>query len=157
VNPLMVAQYLGARIYSAELTAAAWLDTRRFVRVFPLAWVHQGVRPWLPTGIAAAVLTLGHHSRTAAVIIVIASLVAVSFSRIAAKSHYVLNEEDRPCPYCPAGDDGDLPGGQHLARSGGPVDIPPAPAPMPDIDDRICEWADDLNLHLAAYIEEVSP
>lgn len=148
MNPLTLLQYAAARIYSAELSAAAWFDTCRVARLFPLAWVHQGVRPWLPTGIAVAVLALGHPGRTATAAIIIVCGAATVFSRIAAKSHYVLNEEDRPCPYCPKGEE---PGNGGLWLDWDNNQPPSAPLPMADYDDeQIRAMAGDLD---AAYAE----
>jgi len=150
VNALAIARYLGTRLHSAELTAAAWLDTRRHVRLFPLAWVHQGVRPWLPTGIAVAVLALGHPSRAAGAVITIVGVALTVFSRIAAKSHHILNEEDRPCPYCPKGE-GPGNGGLWLDWDIDDDDIPPAPNELTEITDE--EIRESLSNFDADYAE----
>lgn len=137
---------LYARLYSAELTAAAWIDTRPVGRMFMLAWYHQGLRPWVPAAMTVPAMVIGHLGHITFIVAAGITVAATLFARIAAKSHFILNEEDRPCPYCPAGDDRGGTGGVWLDWDG----LPPAPAPMPDYDDeRIRNWAGDADQWLA--------
>lgn len=151
MNPVNALRRAYARLYSAELSAAAWLDTRRIGRLAPLAWVHQGIRPWVPAVFATIAITASHPSRNDTAIIVAAALAAVAFSRIAVKSHYILNEEDRPCPYCPTRDDGDGRGGIWLdLDDDGPTPIPAAPGPIADYsDEQIAAMAGDIDADYA--------
>lgn len=146
MNPINTLYRASARLYSAELTAAAHLDTRQLPRCVMLRWCHAGIQPWLPlavggTDIIGAALLHAGAVVVEAVLAVTALCFAVSL--IAAKSHSILDDDGRPCPYCPAAEDDDGAGGVWLDFGAG---IPPAPAPMPELDDRrIGEWAGDAD------------
>lgn len=153
MNPLMLAQYLGARIYSAELTAAAWLEQRRAARRIMLGWYHRVsvAKVVVATSVLNVIAAVRPVAAFATVPLVLAG---IGYSLIADKSHEVLNEEDRPCHLCPAhnDDDGDA-GGVWLGWDG---DQPPAaPPPMDDLDDdRIRAMAGDIDAQHAALIQE---
>ena len=121
---------IGAALYSAELTAAATLETTTGPRALMLAWYHHignGV-----IGTTAAVVT-GIAQPSAPALVTIAGLAALAevFGRIADKSHDVLGEEDRPCRYCPPRPNDEEPG-----RGNKP--IPDAPQPLAPLgDDRV--------------------
>lgn len=102
MNVLNLLRGLQERLFSAELTAAAWLDTRRTGRLIPLAWIHQGIRPMVPLYIGTIVAVFGQNSTAAIVVITAVTLILTEFSRIAAKSHQVLRWNNQTCPYCPA-------------------------------------------------------
>lgn len=152
VTPLSLLRGFQERLFSAELTAAAWIDTRRTGRLIPLAWIHWGIRPMVPLYIGTIIAVLGRHNTPTIAAVNAATLMLVEFSRIAAKSHYVLNEENKPCPYCRKqadGDDGPGRGGRGPGRDG----VPPAPAPMPDYsDEQIRAMAKNLDRQLINLI-----
>ncbi|ACU71787.1 hypothetical protein Caci_2878 [Catenulispora acidiphila DSM 44928] len=144
---------LYAHLYSAELSAAAWIDTRPVGRLIQLSWCHQGLRPWILSGFTVVFIALKRPDMTGLAVTTAVMLPAIAFARIAAKSHYILNEEDRACPYCPPRSDGDGRGGVWLNLGD---DIPPAPAPMAEYDDQqIRDWAEDLDGQLAALIADM--
>lgn len=152
MNPASLLRRAYARLYSAELTTAAWIDTRPVGRMFMLCWYHQGLSPRVLAAMTVPAMVLGGLSRTVFVIFASVAVSATLFARVAVKSHYILNEEDRPCPYCPVpGDRGN--GGLWFDWDGG--DIPPAPAPMSELDDdRIRAMAGDLDALLIRILAD---
>lgn len=156
MNPINTLRRANARMYSAELTAAAWLDVQPRPRRAMLRWAHAGATPVVfciigPIDMAGAVALHAKPAVVAAIAVV--SLACVAVSRIAAKAHQILDEDERPCPYCPARDDRGGDGGIWLDY--GSFDIPPAPAPMPDYDDeQYREWAADIDGQLLNLVAD---
>lgn len=143
-----------ARLFSAELSAAAHLEARSAGRRIMLGWYHRATAARVATCAAALLLTAVVFPSAGSTIAVIGIALAV-YTRIAFLSHQVLNEGNGHCPHCPPAEDDHGDGGQRF-RHGGGTDIPPAPAPMPDLDDeRIAAIAGDLDAQLLDLVADV--
>jgi hypothetical protein len=154
VNTLNLLRYAGTRIYSAELTAAAWLEQRRIARRIMLGWYHH-ITTTKVVVVLATFNTIVAVWYPAGFVVVPLILVGLTYARVADKSHDVINEGGEPCPLCPAREDEDGHGGLWLDWND---DQPPAaPPPMGDYDDeQYHAWADDMVERLDAFLEEVS-
>lgn len=142
---------LGARIFSAELTAAADLERRPLARRIVLAWYHRATAPRSAMAAAALILVMVVFPSTGSSIALLA-LALAEYTRIANLSHEVIDEENGHCPRCPAAEDDNGDGGRRTRPYGN--DIPPAPAPMPELtDDQIRAMAGDLDEQLSAMLE----
>lgn len=107
----------------------------------------------------AAVGALASNRRTAAgPLAILAAAVGVAQAVLGRAHDIAVAYPGHPCPNCPQPDsDDEGRGGGGVWLDAGWDDIPPAPAPMDDIDDeRIREWAGDIDAQMTALIEEVS-
>ena len=153
MNALNLLRYVGTRIYSAELTAAAWLEQRRIARRIMLGWYHRVsvANVAVVTCALNAVILVCH---TAAFVIVPLILGGIGYSFIADKSHEVLDDSDRPCHLCPAHDDDNGGGNAWLDWDS----QPPAAPPSAPGDDLPCSWADpdDMDIELYTLLQEAT-
>jgi len=153
VNALAIARYLDTRLYSVELTAAAFLEQRRVARRIMLGWYHRvsvANVAAVTCALNAAILVC-HTAAFAAVPLILAG---VGYSLIVDKSHEVLDDTDRPCHLCPAHDDDNGGGNAWLDWDSEP---PAAPPTVPD-DDLPCGWADadDMDIELYTLLQEAT-
>lgn len=134
------------RLDDAVAVVAIGIDEHDVTRAVAAWWYHRGPRALWVVVVGTLMMPFGALHPAAVLVLAVAVLVAFVGSRTADWAHEVRRYDDaNPCPHCPAveTDDEDGAGGVWMSLDDS---IPPAPAPMPELDDdRIRDWAGDAD------------
>lgn len=138
---------LCTRVGDTTANAALDINNNDRRRAFACAAYHGTRGTWI--GFAGAAITaLASNRRRAAGPLAVLSVAAGAAQMVLGAAHAIAVEyPGHPCPRCPQPDEPDTgsgDGGVWLDWDGD--NLPPAPAPMPDYDDKqISDWAGDLD------------
>lgn len=103
----------------------------------------------------AAVATLTTNRRPAFGPLAIIAAAAGTAQTIISRAHEIaVAYPGHPCTRCPQPDEDDDRGNGGYWLDTAWDDIPPAPAPMPDIDDRVRNWAGDVDAELTQLLAD---